>query len=116
MTLSRFLPTGPLAVALVFGVFAVAHAESIPERFLKGLILTEMNRSSEAIGVFQKLTEDYPELPEPYNNLAVIYAQQKQYEKAKQALEIGDNMVRISIGVEDADDLIADFEQALAAV
>ena len=57
-------------------------------RFLKGLILTEMNRQNEAITVFQKLTEDYPELPEPYNNLAVIYAQQKQYEKAKQALEM----------------------------
>jgi tetratricopeptide (TPR) repeat protein len=56
-------------------------------RFLKGLILTELNRSNEAIVVFQKLTEDYPELPEPYNNLAVIYAQQKQYEKAKVALE-----------------------------
>jgi methionine-gamma-lyase len=34
----------------------------------------------------------------------------------KQALDITDNMVRISIGVEDAEDLIADFEQALAAV
>ena len=34
----------------------------------------------------------------------------------KAALGIGDNLVRISIGVEDADDLIADFEQALAAV
>ena len=34
----------------------------------------------------------------------------------KQALGITDNLVRISIGVEDADDLIADFEQALAAV
>ena len=57
-------------------------------RFLKGLILTEMNRLNDAAAVFQKLTEDYPELPEPYNNLAVIYAQQKQYEKAKQALEM----------------------------
>lgn len=57
-------------------------------RFLKGLILTEMNKPAEAVTVFQKLTEDYPELPEPYNNLAVIYAQQKQYEKAKQALEM----------------------------
>ena len=37
-------------------------------------------------------------------------------EDRKKALDIGDNMVRISIGVEDADDLIADFEQALAAV
>ncbi len=34
----------------------------------------------------------------------------------KQALAITDNLVRISIGVEDADDLIADFEQALDAV
>ncbi len=57
-------------------------------RFLKGLILTEMNRYNEAIAVFTKLTEDYPELPEPYNNLAVLYAQQKQYEKAKNALEM----------------------------
>lgn len=56
-------------------------------RFLKGVIYTEMGKTSDAITVFTKLTEDYPELPEPYNNLAVIYAQQKQYEKAKQALE-----------------------------
>ena len=34
----------------------------------------------------------------------------------KQALGIGDNMVRISIGCEDADDLIADFAQALRHV
>ncbi|MBA3034345.1 MAG: tetratricopeptide repeat protein [Gammaproteobacteria bacterium] len=57
-------------------------------RFLKGIILTGMNKQKEAIEVFQKLTEDYPDLPEPYNNLAVIYAQQKQYDKAKQALEL----------------------------
>ena len=56
-------------------------------RFLKGLILTEMNRPSEAIQVFLKLSEDYPELPEPYNNLAVLYASQGQYEKARIALE-----------------------------
>lgn len=57
-------------------------------RFLKGIVLTEMNKPNEAIAVFTKLTEDYPELPEPYNNLAVIYAQQKQFDKAKQALEM----------------------------
>jgi methionine-gamma-lyase len=37
-------------------------------------------------------------------------------EERKQALGITDNLVRISIGVEDADDLIADFDQALSAV
>jgi tetratricopeptide (TPR) repeat protein len=56
-------------------------------RFLKGLILTELNRPAEAIQVFSKLSEDYPELPEPYNNLAVLYASQGQYEKARAALE-----------------------------
>jgi Flp pilus assembly protein TadD/ketosteroid isomerase-like protein len=57
-------------------------------RFLKGVVLSELNRSSEAVAVFQKLTEDYPELPEPYNNLAVLYAQQRQYDKARNALEM----------------------------
>ena len=57
-------------------------------RFLRGLILTELGRSADAIAVFTKLTEDFPELPEPYNNLAVLYAQQKQYDKARTALEM----------------------------
>ena len=56
-------------------------------RFLKGIALTELKKLDAAVGVFQQLTQDYPDLPEPYNNLAVIYAQQKQYDKAKQALE-----------------------------
>src|SRR5882672_10223711 len=56
-------------------------------RFLKGLIFTEQGNSREAIDIFSKLTQDYPELPEPYNNLAVIYASQGQYEKARAALE-----------------------------
>jgi tetratricopeptide (TPR) repeat protein len=57
-------------------------------RFLKGVILTEQNKTAEAIKVFTALTEDYPELPEPYNNLAVLYAQQQQYDKARHALEM----------------------------
>ena len=57
-------------------------------RFMRGLILTELGRSADAIAVFTKLTEDFPELPEPYNNLAVLYAQQKQYDKARTALEM----------------------------
>ncbi|TXI89324.1 MAG: tetratricopeptide repeat protein [Burkholderiaceae bacterium] len=57
-------------------------------RFLKGIILTEQNKSAEAITVFTKLTEDFPELPEPYNNLAVLYASNGQYQKASVALEM----------------------------
>ena len=57
-------------------------------RFLKGLILTEQNKAQDAIEVFTRLTQDFPELPEPYNNLAVLYAAQGQYEKARQSLEM----------------------------
>ncbi len=57
-------------------------------RFLKGLILTEQNKPADAIKIFTILTEDYPELPEPYNNLAVLYASQGQYDKARTALEM----------------------------
>src|SRR6267142_2985254 len=57
-------------------------------RFIKGLILAEQNKGAEAIEVFAALSRDYPELPEPYNNLAVLYAAQGQYEKARQQLEM----------------------------
>jgi len=57
-------------------------------RFLKGLIFAEQNNIPEAITTFTGLTEDYPELPEPYNNLAVLYAGQGNYEKAKSSLEM----------------------------
>ncbi|NDP57774.1 MAG: tetratricopeptide repeat protein [Oxalobacteraceae bacterium] len=57
-------------------------------RFMKGVILTEQNKPGEAIVVFTKLTEDFPELPEPYNNLAVLFAAGGQYDKARASLEM----------------------------
>jgi tetratricopeptide (TPR) repeat protein len=57
-------------------------------RFLKGLIQGQLGQQTQAQATFTNLTEDYPELPEPYNNLAVIYASQGQYEKARIALEM----------------------------
>lgn len=57
-------------------------------RFLRGISLSQAGRAPEAITAFTKLTEDFPELPEPFNNLAVLYAQQGQYDKARNALEM----------------------------
>ena len=68
--------------------FLANNPKDAQARFLKGLILTEQGKVTEAIKVFSALTEDYPELPEPYNNLAVLYASQGQYDKAKLALEM----------------------------
>lgn len=75
------------ALDKVNGVLA-GKPKDAQARFLKGLILTEQGKAAEAIKTFSALTEDYPELPEPYNNLAVLYASQGQYDKAKLALEM----------------------------
>ena len=56
-------------------------------RFLKGVTQKDAGKTTEAITTFTKLTEDFPDLPEPYNNLAVLYANQNQFEKAKSVLE-----------------------------
>ncbi|MEO8331903.1 MAG: tetratricopeptide repeat protein [Gallionella sp.] len=68
--------------------FLAKKPKDAQARFLKGLIFTEQGKITDAIKIFSALTEDYPELPEPYNNLAVLYASQGQYEKAKLALEM----------------------------
>jgi Flp pilus assembly protein TadD len=56
-------------------------------RFLKGVVETEQGKVDAAMGTFRALIEDYPELPEPYNNLAVLYAQRGEYASARTALE-----------------------------
>ncbi len=75
------------ALSKINGYLAVKPKDA-QGRFLKGLILTEQNKTADAIKIFADLTQDYPELPEPYNNLAVLYASQGQYDKARSALEM----------------------------
>jgi Flp pilus assembly protein TadD len=58
------------------------------------------------------LIEDYPELPEPYNNLAVLYAQQKQFDKARTALEMA---IRIHPGYATAYENLGDLHSRLAS-
>jgi tetratricopeptide (TPR) repeat protein len=64
-----------------------SNPEDPKARFLKGVILTEQGDAKAAVDVFQRLTQDFPALPEPYNNLAVIYASQGRYDQARVALE-----------------------------
>ena len=68
--------------------FLVGKPKDPQMRFLKGVILTEQGKPQDAISAFTKLIEDYPELPEPYNNLAVLQAGQGQFDKARAALEM----------------------------
>lgn len=68
--------------------YLVKNPKDAQVRFLKGLILADQGKTNDAIALFTDLTQDYPELPEPYNNLAVLYASQSKYEAAKNALEM----------------------------
>jgi tetratricopeptide (TPR) repeat protein len=85
---SKLVRAGQYAEALSKAdAFLSRNPRDAQMRFLKGVILTEQNKSTEAIVVFTKLTEDYPTLPEPYNNLAVLHASAGQFDKARAALE-----------------------------
>lgn len=86
---SQLLRANKFAEALTkVDKFLLAKPADPQMRFLKGVIQRNLGKPTEAITTFTKLTEDYPELPEPYNNLAVLYAGQGQYDKARQALEM----------------------------
>ena len=61
--------------------------DNVTVQFLKGLILTKLNKLDQAEEIFKQLTHEHPELPEPYNNLAVIYAARGDFNKAREALQ-----------------------------
>ena len=80
---------GKLSEALARADQYIAGKPRDPQmRFIKGVIQTESGKPADAISTFTQITQDYPELPEPYNNLAVLYAGQSQFDKARAALEM----------------------------
>ena len=56
-------------------------------RFVQGMLLAQSERRAEAIAVFTSLTEDFPNLPEPHNNLAALQAANGQTNLARASLE-----------------------------
>lgn len=87
--ISQLVGQGQLAQALDrVNDYIDSNPKDVQGQFLKGVILAEQNKSAEAIKIFTGITEKHPELPEPHNNLAVLYADQGQYDKARRALEM----------------------------
>lgn len=86
--ISQMAENGQQAAALErINTYLAANPKDAQAMFMKGIILAESNKREEAIKAFTELSEKYPNLPEPYNNLAVLYADAGQYDKAKNALE-----------------------------
>ena len=87
--ITQLLKDGKAAEALTKADQRLSATPRDPQlRFLKGVAQADSGKPADAVATFTKLTEDYPELPEPYNNLAVLYANQNQLDKARTALEM----------------------------
>lgn len=106
---SQLLRVGKLKEALTQAdQYLASRPADAQMRFIKGVIQRDSGKMTEAIATFTRLTEDYPELPEPYNNLAVIYAGQNQYDKARAALEMAVRTnPRYAVGHENLGDIYA---------
>lgn len=111
---SSLLRTKQFSAALVKAdAHLESHADDPQMRFLKGLVLSAMDRREEAIALFTKLSADYPALPEPYNNIAVLYAADGQYDKARIALE---NAVQANPHYARAHENLADIYAQLSSL
>ena len=61
-------------------------AQSPQWRLLGSQVMAGMGQTQDAIKTLQALIQEFPELPEPYNNLGVLLAAQGNYEAANEAL------------------------------
>ncbi|QNM97803.1 nuclear transport factor 2 family protein [Chitinimonas koreensis] len=86
--IAALLGRGDAGSALQRADAAIARAPRDARlRLLRGNALALLGRNAEAIQAYAALSADYPNLPEPYNNLAALYAQQGQLDKARGALQ-----------------------------
>jgi len=56
-------------------------------RFWQGFIFEQLGQPDMALQVYLGLTQEYPELAEPFNNLGVLYAAKGDYPNAKASLD-----------------------------
>lgn len=81
-----------------------AQPRDVALRFLQGVVLLDLQRDEAALAHFTAMTQDYPELPDPYNNIALLHARAGRLEMARQALEAalrndpGHRTARINLG------------------
>ncbi len=110
---NQLLRQGKSAQALARAEQYLADKPRDPQmRFLKGRAQSESGQSANAIATFEQMTQDYPELAEPYNNLAVLRAGQGQYGQAREALE---QALRIHPSYDTAQENLGDVYVQLAA-
>lgn len=85
---THLIAKGELRTALEAVESTLKSKPSDPQwRFLHGTLLAQSERRAEAIAVFTSLTDDFPNLPEPHNNLAALLAANGHTDLARASLE-----------------------------
>lgn len=86
-TLQALVDDGQYAAALAqTEPYLDRHPGNRDARFLRAVALAGLGRNKDAIEAFRTLARDWPDRPEPANNLAALYARQGDYEKAREWL------------------------------
>ena len=79
---------GDLSAALGRADKAVAaQPRDAALRFLRGVVLMDLARDAEALDAFTLLTQEHPDLPDPYNNIGLLHARAGRPEAALAALQ-----------------------------
>ncbi|KAA6133289.1 tetratricopeptide repeat protein [Cupriavidus cauae] len=63
-----------------------ANPRNVQARFERAWALSQAGREDEAVQAFHEIAQEYPELPEPHNNLALIYARRGDLKRAEAEL------------------------------
>lgn len=63
-----------------------SNNKDVEAHFMKAGLLLEQGKRLDALAAFQNITRLFPQLPEAHNNLAALYAEDGDYEKARRAL------------------------------
>jgi tetratricopeptide (TPR) repeat protein len=110
----ELIETGELDEAMEVANAYIADNPQDPRmRFLKGLILTNKSAWQGAIKEFRTLSNDFPDLPAPLNNLAVVYAETGNYDLAQEALK---EALAINPAYASAHENLGDIYVTLAAL
>ena len=85
--------------------------DDVALRFLQGVMLSAGGSTAEAAALFERLTQEFPDLPEPYNNLAVLQAAAGKIDAARELLETA---LRLDPGYRTAHENLGDVFARLA--
>ena len=92
--------------------FLAGKPKDAQMRFLKSVVLADSGRRSEAAALLQQISQDFPELAEPHNNLAALHAASGDYAKARAELE---ESIRLNPNYATAHENLGDVYAMLAA-